>query len=80
MRRTRDKKSVERGVRSVEKCQEFARKYQLVATSGKRKEGCLMTKKEKRKVVVEVNGGVADVTQCPDDVEVKIIDHDNDSG
>ncbi len=32
---------------------------------------------EKRKVVIEVLGGVADVTQCPDDVEVEIIDHDN---
>ena len=52
----------------------------LAATSGKRKEGCLMAKKQKRKVVVEDNGGVADVTQCPDDVEVEIIDHDNDSG
>ncbi len=31
----------------------------------------------KRKVLIEVLGGVADVTQCPDDVEVEIIDHDN---
>lgn len=30
-----------------------------------------------RKVVIEVSGGVADVTECPDDVEVEIIDHDN---
>jgi len=31
---------------------------------------------KKRKVIIEVYGGVADVTQCPDDVEVEIIDHD----
>ena len=30
-----------------------------------------------RKVIIEVSGGVADVTSCPDDVEVEIIDHDN---
>lgn len=30
-----------------------------------------------RKVVLEVHGGVADVTQCPDGVEVDIIDHDS---
>lgn len=28
-------------------------------------------------VTVEVSGGVADVTGCPDGVEVDIIDHDN---
>ncbi len=33
-------------------------------------------KNKKRKVVVEVLKGVAEVTECPDDVEVKIIDHD----
>jgi hypothetical protein len=33
-----------------------------------------MTKKQ---VVIEVLGGVATVTECPDDVEVEIIDHDN---
>lgn len=31
----------------------------------------------KKKVVIEVLGGVAEVTECPDDVEVVIIDHDN---
>ena len=31
----------------------------------------------KRKVIIEVYGGVADCTSCPDDVEVIIIDHDN---
>jgi hypothetical protein len=31
----------------------------------------------KRKVVIEVYGGVAEVTSCPDDVDVEIIDHDN---
>ncbi len=32
----------------------------------------------KKKVVIEVLGGVAEVTECPDDVEeVEIIDHDN---
>jgi hypothetical protein len=30
-----------------------------------------------RRVVIEVSGGVAEVTECPDDVEVIIIDHDN---
>ncbi len=30
-----------------------------------------------KKVIIEVLGGVAEVTQCPDDVEVEIIDHDN---
>ena len=29
------------------------------------------------KVVVEVYGGIAEVMQCPDGVEVEIIDHDN---
>jgi len=29
------------------------------------------------KVIIEVSGGVADVTQCPEGVEVEIIDHDN---
>lgn len=29
------------------------------------------------KVVIEVLGGVAEVTSKPDDVEVEIIDHDN---
>jgi hypothetical protein len=33
--------------------------------------------KAERKVVVEVLGGVADVTTCPADVEVEVIDHDN---
>jgi len=33
-----------------------------------------------RKVIIEVTGGVTDVTQCPDDVEVEIIDHDNENG
>ena len=32
---------------------------------------------EKLKVVVEVSGGVAYVTTCPDNVEVEIIDHDD---
>jgi hypothetical protein len=27
--------------------------------------------------VIEVLGGVAEVTACPDDVEVEIIDYDN---
>ncbi len=31
---------------------------------------------KKRKVVIEVLKGVAEVTKCPDDVEVEIIDHD----
>lgn len=31
----------------------------------------------KLKVTVEVTGGVAEVTDCPDGVEVEIIDHDN---
>lgn len=30
-----------------------------------------------KKVIIEVTGGVAEVTQCPDDVMVEIIDHDN---
>jgi hypothetical protein len=29
------------------------------------------------KVVIEVLGGVAEVTSKPDDIEVEIIDHDN---
>jgi len=31
---------------------------------------------EKLRVVVEVSGGVATVTQSPEEVEVEIIDHD----
>lgn len=31
------------------------------------------------KVVIEVMGGVADCTECPDFVEVEIIDHDNEA-
>ena len=31
----------------------------------------------KFRVVVEVSGGVAEVTDCPDEVEVEIIDWDN---
>lgn len=30
-----------------------------------------------RKVVIEVRSGVAEVVQCPEDVEVEITDHDN---
>jgi len=30
------------------------------------------------KVTIEVSGGIAEVTSCPDEVEVEIIDHDND--
>lgn len=32
---------------------------------------------DKLKVVIEVSGGVAEVTKCPKNVEVIIIDHDN---
>jgi hypothetical protein len=32
----------------------------------------------KNQVVIEVNGGVAEVTRCPSEIEVIIIDHDND--
>lgn len=32
---------------------------------------------EKLKVIIEVSGGVAEVTSCPENVEVEIIDHDN---
>ena len=32
----------------------------------------------KLKVVIEVLGGCAEVTSCPENVEVEIIDHDND--
>jgi len=32
----------------------------------------------KNQVVIEVNGGVAEVTCCPSDIEVVIIDYDND--
>jgi hypothetical protein len=32
---------------------------------------------KKNQVVIEVNGGVAEVTRCPADIEVIIIDHDN---
>lgn len=31
---------------------------------------------KKLKVVIEVKGGVAECTQCPEGVEVEIIDHD----
>jgi len=31
----------------------------------------------KGQVVIEVYGGVADITKCPKSVEVKIIDHDD---
>ena len=35
----------------------------------------------KKEVVIEVRGGVAEVTHCPggDEITVKIIDHDNGS-
>jgi len=33
--------------------------------------------KPDQKVVIEVDRGVADVTQCPKNVDVEIIDHDN---
>jgi len=33
-----------------------------------------------KKVVIEVSGGVAEITQCPDGVEVLIIDHDSTEG
>lgn len=33
-----------------------------------------------KKVIIEVHGGVAEVTQCPEGVEVEIIDYDNKSG
>jgi hypothetical protein len=32
-----------------------------------------------KRVVVEVLGGVAEVTEKPDDIEVEIIDHDNEA-
>ena len=32
---------------------------------------------EKQRVTIEVSGGVAYVTRCPEDVEVEIIDHDD---
>jgi hypothetical protein len=32
---------------------------------------------KKKKVVIEVLGGVASVAKCPDGVEVEIIDYDN---
>ena len=32
---------------------------------------------EKLRVVIEISGGVAEVTHCDDGVEVTIIDHDN---
>ena len=32
---------------------------------------------DKKTVVIEVLGGVAEVTSCPENVEVEIIDHDN---
>ncbi len=31
---------------------------------------------EKRRVVIEIRRGVAEVTSAPDDVEVEIVDHD----
>lgn len=34
---------------------------------------------EKLRALVEVSGGVAYVTHCPEEVEVEIIDHDNES-
>lgn len=30
-----------------------------------------------KKVIIEVSGGVAECTQCPEGVEVEIIDHDD---
>ena len=30
-----------------------------------------------RRVIVEVRGGVAEVTSCPDDIDVHIVDYDN---
>lgn len=31
--------------------------------------------KPKKKVIVEITKGIAEVTQCPEDIEVEIIDH-----
>ena len=31
----------------------------------------------KNQVVIEVNGGVAEVVRCPSEIEAIIIDHDN---
>lgn len=36
-----------------------------------------MEKTEKRRVVIEVSGGVAYVESCPDDIEVFIKDYDD---
>lgn len=33
----------------------------------------------KRKVIIEIQRGIAQIIQCPDDVEVEIVDCDNDS-
>jgi len=33
-------------------------------------------KPKKLKVTIEVKGGIAEVTQCPENVDVEIIDHD----
>ena len=32
---------------------------------------------KKNTVIIEVNGGVADVTYCPEGIDVVIVDHDN---
>ena len=36
-------------------------------------------KQPKYQVKIEVLGGVAEVTECPPEVEVTIIDHDNEA-
>jgi hypothetical protein len=38
---------------------------------------CKRIKEKRRKVVIEVCNGVADVISCPTDVDVKIYDLDN---
>ena len=38
---------------------------------------CKRLKEKRRKVVIEVVNGVAEVVICPDDVDVEIIDIDN---
>lgn len=63
-----------------------ARDEALRAVFGEQKKGAAQpaatttqtqpAKPDQLKVVVEVEGGIAEVTSCPDSVEVEIIDHD----
>ena len=62
---------------SIEKSKEFAKgKYDDFSTFPF---GTYMYSdmKEKQEVVITVSGGVAEVSECPSNIKVRIVDYDN---